>query len=362
MSYKKFTIIFLSILASFLIFNFAVWNLATKYILERHDGYITGNLARMGYITSILYKRKNRDTLSKKHFEVKDYDYQKVDMLTLGDSFSNGAGGGLNRYYQDYMATYMNWNILNIYKYKKYNEINTLITLLNSGFLKKIGVKYVLYETIKIRAVNRLVANINFNTKNSIKEIEGFYNFGKTKKSNSSLKIPKTGFINNGNFKYIAYKFLYNFSNHAFISKVYIAKTKKSISSIKPYDKFLFYKKELTSISNNSKKNLEIMNDNLNRLASLLGKQGIKLIFMPVVNKLDFYYPLLRDKEYPKDPFFDTLRELHKNYILIDTKAILSKGLKSGVKDIFYYDDTHWSYKASDMVSKDLKSLLKLER
>jgi hypothetical protein len=139
---------------------------------------------------------------------------------------------------------------------------------------------------------------------------------------------------------------------------VYIAKTAKNISSLKPYNKFLFYKKDITSISNNTKTNLEITNQNLNHLATLLNKQGIKLIFMPVVNKLDFYHPIIISKKYPKDPFFNIYRKLHKKYIFIDTKAILSKDLKNGVKDIFYDDDTHWSYKSSHAIARKIKGLV----
>jgi len=362
MNYKKFIQMFLLVIVIFLTFNFLTWNLATKYILERNEGYITGDLARMGYITDVLYKRKNVNNLQKKHFEVENYNFQKTDLITLGDSFSNGAGGGLNRYYQDYVATYLNWNVLNIYKYKKYNDINTILAMLNSGYLNKTGVKYILYEAVQRKVVDRLLVNIDFDTKSSIEKIEKFYDFGKPSKSHSSLQIPKTNFINNGNFKYVLYNFLYHFSNHAFISKVYIEQTIQNISSTKPYNKLLFYKREITSIPKNTEQNLRIVNKNLNRLSKLLNEQGIKLIFMPAVSKLDLYSPLMLDNKYPKDPFFNIFRTLKKDYIFIDTKAILSKELENGTKDVFYADDTHWSYKASDVIVREIKSLLLLER
>jgi hypothetical protein len=47
------------------------------------------------------------------------------------------------------------------------------------------------------------------------------------------------------------------------------------------------------------------------------------------------------------------LRPLKKEYIFIDTKKILSPLLKQGVKDLYYSDDTHWSYKASEAIAKD---------
>jgi len=360
MNYKKFTLIFISILFCFVAFNFLTWNLATKHILERHNNYVTGDLARIGYISSPIHKRKNKNNLPKQHFEINNYNFQKLDMITLGDSFSNGAGGGLNRYYQDYIASYQNWNILNINNYKNNNDINTILTLLNSGFLKSKGVKYVLYESIQRKVVDRLTMNINFDINTSIANINQYYNFGENPKSQSSLIIPKQYFINNGNFKYILYNFLYNFSSNAFISKTYIATINKNLFSVKPYNKFLFYNKELTSINKNTKQNLKIVNSNLNKLSLKLNKQGMKLIFMPAVNKYDFYSQYIIDNTYNKDPFFDNFRKLKKNYIFIDTKAILSKQIEK--KDLFYVDDTHWSYKASNIISKELKSHLLLDK
>jgi hypothetical protein len=354
MNYKKFTLSFILIIILFVTFNFLTWNLATKHILSRNDDYITGDMARMGYITNIIHKRKNLTNLPKKHFEIKDYNFEKIDMITIGDSFSNGAGGGLNRYYQDYIATYNNLNILNINSYKKENEINTILTLLNSGFLNKIGVRYILLESTQRKVVDRFSSNIKLNIKETINNIEKYYNFGKNIKSQSSLKIPEVSFINNGNFKYLIYNLLYNFSNNAYISKVYIEHTYKDLFSIKPYNKFLFYKKDLTSIHKNSEKNLQEVNTNLNKLDAKLKKQNIELIFMPVVNKFDLYHDYIISNKYPNDPFFKIFKNLKKNYIYVDTKTILSKELNKGVKDLFFCDDLHWSYKASDVIAKHL--------
>ena len=362
LSYKKFTLYFLSLIIAFLIFNITVWNFATKQILSKNDTYVTGDLARIGYITSLLHKRKNINTLPKKHLQVKTYKFQKLDMITLGDSFSNGKAGGLNRFYQDFIATYLNFNVLNIHSYKTENDINTIITLLNSGFLKKTGVKYILYESTQRKVIDRLTQNINFSKQDNIKNIIQYYGFVKTDnikiKNKPILSSPKQSFINNGNFKYILYSFLYHFSDHAFISKTYIAYTTEKLFSIKPYNKFLFYKKDLTSIDKNTEKNIKLVNTTLNKLAKLLKKENITLIFMPVVTKYDLYSNFIINNNYKMDPFFNIFRKLKKEYIFIDTKKILLKALNHKEKDIFYCDDTHWSFKSSDLIAKYLKNLL----
>jgi hypothetical protein len=71
---------------------------------------------------------------------------------------------------------------------------------------------------------------------------------------------------------------------------------------------------------------------------------------MPAVNKYDLYSDYISDNRQPNDPFFGTIRPLEKNYLFVDTKDILEKELIKGELDIFYSDDTHWSFKASKAI------------
>jgi len=358
MNFKKFSYIFLIITIGFVLFNALIWNISTKNILTNNDGVISGDMARMGYLSDMVHARKNDINLPKQHITTKLYNFEKLDMLTLGDSFSQGNVGGQNRYYQDFIATYMNWNILNVGKYFKANEIETIIALAHSGFFKTSAVKYVLYQSTQRKVVDRLTANINFDFPGTFQEVIEHYQFNKTTQNQKIQSLPKTSFINNGNFKFLLYNFLYNFSDHGFVSKVYIAKTKKDLFSIRPYNKFLFYKQDLKAIKKSTQKNIEKANYTLNKLAALLKKQNIKLIFMPAVSKYDLYSKYMLDNPYRKDPFFDIFRNMDKNYIFIDTKKILTKELDNGEKDIYYLDDTHWSYKASDVIAQHIQKEL----
>ena len=113
---------------------------------------------------------------------------------------------------------------------------------------------------------------------------------------------------------------------------------------------------------------VKVINDNLNNLSDRLKTKGITLVYMPIVDKLNLYGKFLIDKSYSKSSFFEYLRVLPeryiyskssffeylrvlpKRYIFIDTKAILLEELEKGEKDIFYADDTHWSWKASKKI------------
>jgi hypothetical protein len=103
------------------------------------------------------------------------------------------------------------------------------------------------------------------------------------------------------------------------------------------------------------------LNDNFNTLQALLEKKGIKLYFMPAADKSNVYADYIVSKEYPKSHFFERLRELPKAYGFIDTKKVLKKMVDEGVKDVYYKDDTHWSYKASKAIFSEYLHKTKTE-
>jgi glycerol-3-phosphate cytidylyltransferase-like family protein len=248
-------------------------------------------------------------------------------------------------------------NVLNIQEIpKSRNYIETLIMLINSDSFKKIKPKYILIESTQRKVVNRLSIPVDYNLKASNEDLNKVI---KKVDSKNILTLPDIFFINNGNFKYIAYNLLYNFSSRAYISKVHHVKLNQKLFSIKDGNDLLFYHSDLKAISHNTKKNIEKVNMNLNKFAQYLKKYNIKLIFMPAVAKYDLYFDYIINNKYPRDPFFDNLRKLKKEYIFVDTKAILQKELQKGTKGIFYIDDTHWSYKASKAIVLELKKNLK---
>lgn len=360
MNEKKFVFYFFYTLLIFVLFNIIVWNLFTKEILSRKDNMISGDLSRMGYFPELTHSRENKTNCAKRHLESLDYNGEHIDMITIGDSFSYGGAGGLNRYYQDYIATKYGLKILNLSKYTSAkNDIETVILLANSGFLRKAKPRYILIESTQRKVVQRFSVPVNYDINVSYEEMKKNYKFGSANKNNTeAVSFPETHFINNGNFKFVCYRLLYNFSERAFISDVHHAQLNKKMFSVGNGKQLLFYDKDISSIKHNTRDNLVSVNENLNRLSEFLEKQGIKLIFMPAVSKYDLYQPYIISNQNADDPFFQEYRKLKKKYLFIDTKEILSKELQKGEKDIFYCDDTHWSYKASMAIARELKFFL----
>ena len=346
--FKKITFLWLLFISIFLIFNFLVFfNYTSKVYPDTADTTI-GDLARMSYSVDIIQERENITDLEKLHLYQNQYNYENIDMVTIGDSFSNGGAGGKNRYYQDYISTIYNKKVLNlnIQNYKNYLEIIALFA--NSGYLEKIGVKYVLIESVQREALVRFARNdLNLAIKTD-KNLETIFRNSMETYNIEKLHNLKPSIINNLNLNAFIYNIKYYIKGYGKLnSSVYIEKLNKDLFTSKSSSKLAFYHEDIKKLSLETKENIELLNHNFNNLADILESKGIKLIFMPAVDKYNLYRPYIVSNNYKESIFFEYLSTLDKKYIFINTKEILSKNLENSEKDIFYADDTHWSYKAS---------------
>lgn len=349
MTHRKLTIWFVCVLAGFVLLHFAVWKLFTEDILSnRYEG---GDLVRVGYISGSKIMEKTHVDLPKKHIEMSDYRGQKIDVLTIGDSFSAGGGFRRNSYYQDYIATRNNFTVLNAGPYPTddlfafFQPLSTLSVLYNSGYLDVIKPRYILIESVARYSVHRFAKPLNFSRQDSLEKVMSFYN-----KKYDSHKAPDVFFFNNGNLKFVLNRILYRFSDSAFSNMIHVKKLNQPLFSVENSDSILFLHEDIKYIKEVNLQSVAQLNDNFNRIAELLERKGIKLIFMPIVDKYDLYSNYMVDNSYPSNTFFETLRKLPRNYTLIDTKEILSNCLKRGEKDLYYPDDSHWNWKASKSI------------
>ncbi len=346
--FKKITFLWILSISVFLIFNFLIFfNYTSKVYPDTADTTI-GDLARMSYSVDIIQERENITDLEKLHLYQNQYNYENIDMVTIGDSFSNGGAGGKNRYYQDYISTIYNKKVLNlnIQNYKNYLEIIAFFA--NSGYLEKIGAKYVLIESVQREALVRFARNdLNLAIKTD-KNLETIFRNSMETYNIEKLHNLKPSIINNLNLNAFIYNIKYYIKGYGKLnSSVYIEKLNKDLFTSKSSSKLAFYHEDIKKLSLETKENIELLNHNFNNLADILESKGIKLIFMPAVDKYNLYRPYIISNNYIESIFFEYLSTLDKKYIFINTKEILSKNLENSEKDIFYADDTHWSYKAS---------------
>ena len=268
MRYKRFAISFILFISIFVGLNFVIWKTVTEDLLtDRH--YNGGDLTRMGYLYNSKMLRKNRVDLPHLHVESKDYKGGKIDLVTVGDSFSMGGGGGINPYYQDFIASYDNMRVMNIPAYSASDEedastyhFSTILKIANSGYLRSLGVRYVLLQSVERGCIPRFARQYDFSTTEDISKLRSYF----ASKENI-LKLPDVPFLNSGNFKFIANSFLYRFSDNAYGKKVYRRELNRSFFSVADDRVLLFLGDEMWQIPKVRSSDIELMNQNLNMLS-----------------------------------------------------------------------------------------------
>ena len=357
MSYKKYITFLISFIVLFISYHLLVYNLFTNKIFNLPKGYIVGDLGRMSYLVNFSILRKTEVDLNCSHFYMKNFKEQPYDVITLGDSFFNGGGGGKNPYLQDYMVKYTHLKILNILNFNpKQSPIYLIENLIKIGWFDHYKPKYLILESV----TRSLTGKFDLNNKypiNTIKEMNQ-----KIISPGYSLftYVPTIKLINTANYKIPYYNIAYLFNNHA-QKDVYKFHLKKQLFS-KNKREILFYHEGVEHASAFTHAKVQDINKKLNAISHKLKRIGIKLIFLVAVDKYDLYSPYLKEKNLPKNHFFQNFDEIKKDYIFINTKEILQPYLdynSSKSLDIFYLDDTHWTYKANDIIAKFIAKKLK---
>jgi hypothetical protein len=345
MTYKKYVFYFVFGIMLFAGGNLLIWKGFTESLLSKKLG-ADGDLARTGYVVDSRHPRETFTDLPVKHLEFKDYSSQSIDLITIGDSFSHGGAGGRNRYYQDYIASINGITVLNMARFNfEEGALITVLKLLNSGYLDKIKPRYIIIQSVERVCTERFAGDIDFNQRMTAEAISNYY------KENTKFinELPYTGVINNANLKYLYYRFRYLFSDSP-TRNIITKKLSQSFFNVPNDGLLLFFRDDVNNLSKQNRKSIESLNNNINWLSRLLAAKGIHLYFLPIVDKYNLYSQFILNNPYPASSFFEILRGMPKEYGFIDTKAILSEALHRGEKDIYYADDTHWSWRASELV------------
>ena len=90
-------------------------------------------------------------------------------------------------------------------------------------------------------------------------------------------------------------------------------------------------------------------------------ERGIQLLLMVAVDKYDLYQDYIKDNPYPPKRVNEDVREIFGDIPeVMLCKYCLQPLLEKGEKDVFLFDNTHWSYKGSEAVGKELSRRVNL--
>ena len=318
-----------------------------------YDSEMGGFSIRVGHFSSGVDSCK---IISKLDFDNIYFDYlsetKKTEfrVLNIGNSFSKQEFREINGY-TNYLAmddtiSLLN-HIINVSPVKRIKEI------LNSTVLDSIKVEYIILQFVE----RHFTSNLN--------------HIGKLKKINyDELKI-----LDKKNCKQFKEKLIVDkkypggfskgtlfFGLNAIINKdlkglVLKSKTKHNLFSVNR-NELIFYHEDISNLEiNNNPTLIEEANKELNSIALRCKQKDIKLIVLIAPDKYSFYYNDLLDNNYPEPILFDVLDTLSKDYLYFNSKKLLSEH-KQTTKDLYFFDDTHWSPLASKIIADKLREII----
>lgn len=310
--------------------------------------YQTGDLGRMNGIPFGPY-----DTIFKVPSflyteNIMDYDsLQNVEILTIGDSFSQGYESG----YQNFLGHHLDKTISNI-RIDGISSTNVAATLIEKKMIPNCKV-------LIIESVERYLLN-NLNEETSIAE-----NITQQKIISGSLGVGQAehkekiwGFAD-------FYKLTSYYKTKFFSSSKY----KKLTLSVPlftagkySYSLYIYNNKEHNDgdllFADITEQKIQKAKDKLAELHRLGAKHNIQIIYLVAADKYDMYYDYIKDNPYPINPTFSYFSDFDTSFF-VNSKKILLPYIKNGVKDIYRVNDTHWSPKAAKIVGEHLGKIIK---
>ena len=273
---------------------------------------------------------------------------RKFDVIAIGDSFS----GQNNLSYLNFIAK-QGYNVLQVdRKFVNDNPIQRLVTLLNSDFFDIYNTEYVILQNVQ-RAFN-IGHDIDFDSEVDIRKaiLKQTKNINITKKNNSSFFLSSTIIIPLTNIMYI-------FTEKPKHSKVYKIKVDNKQLFSNKIDNILIYEDDIKRIiSKNSEQEMEKSVSIINKLHSMLKEKNIKLINIISPDKYEIYYHDIHDNNKKESKFYENYNKMYKEYLDIDAYTLLLDA-KNDYKNIYYYDDSHWSPIGAKVVAEEVIRYIK---
>ena len=350
---RVFVKVWLAAILGFFLLNLILWQgWTSRVFFENADGH--GDLKRIGSFDAAAAQTHPVE-YGKKHVDFRDYvasgGREHFDVLTIGDSFSNGGGGN---YYQDYLADRYGLRVLNVpcEAFGDGNALSILYALQQTGYLAEISPRFVIVESVEHYLADRF--NGTLPERPVLSRADFLQKELPEHRVSDGIREDRlfTPIMIKANVEFLKNKF-YAWGHPGSLSEAADAAVLRQAAFTAPgQERLLIYYHLEADYAANPPKPAEI-HRNMQAAADMLAAQGSRLIFLPVVGKLDLYQPYL-ENELPENPGLTALAAAPHGYTLVDTKPLLRSALAEGVQDLYWNDDTHWSWRAQQRIGDAL--------
>lgn len=304
----------------------------------------TGDIGRLSFIPfGEDYNQKFesefiKDTLFASVYDVDKLRCVKADVLTIGDSFSARKREG----YQNYLSR-LGLNVVNCDRVMYSDQFQFAYNILKLGYVDSTNIKNLIIECAERGVISHLLAFKENANSMASKETSNVENTNKSAANVWSLSRTRD---------FILYRM-------GIVMPIHRASLDGEFFSCSYSDKLFFLDADLKGIKL-TESNKRQMKKNYEIVAHAAKNRHINLILMIAVDKYDLYQNKIIDNKFPCKTINEDLREIFKdNEHLMITKDYLLPYVDRGEKDVFWANDTHWSYKGAEIVAKGLLDYIK---
>lgn len=353
MNDKRFACGLLALALAVAIASIAFWHLVTKDTFYEKDGH--GDLARIASLDIPLPETKTID-LGGTHETLQHYlktgSCETYDVLVVGDSASAGTGG--TWWQDDLQARYGIESItaLRMLQRSGYIDVQQMARLLlDLGYIDAIHPRYLVLECGERMVTRHFATELRDPPDWTRAQFEEAYlayreTGGREIVPPTTLLSTTMGAANEAYFKNRIHEMRYD-GQPAGDARRYRLQIpaftnpgwERELLCFSQDEEYLTLPHEPAAV-----------NENLERLAQDLRAHGTELVVLILPDKLDTYRPWLAGDAPPENTFFADMAQLPRNYTWIDTKTILRAAVASGTPDLYWCDDTHWSWRAQRLI------------
>lgn len=301
----------------------------------------TGDLGRLAFVVigqeygQRIEQNELKDTLFNKVRETEDLRNIHVNVLTIGDSFSQQEHAG----YQNYVAQ-EGVTVANTRRDLYDNPIQYAWNLLDAGVVDSTNIDVMVVEVGERDFVFRIK---NFRTDKvevsepDVPDVRGEENV---------WDIRQWSLLRTRDF------LMYRYAGR---NPVYEAVLNHDFFSSNEPRKLYFYCADVLNGLTIDETLRPKIKEVFDLLTAKAHERGFALILMLPVDKYDLYQDYIVDNPYGHKRVNEEVRELLGDVPeVMLCKYTLLPLLKNGEKDVFMFDNSHWSYKGSQAVGQEL--------
>jgi hypothetical protein len=341
-SWKRLSILFLSLLPALAIFHLVMWFAFTRTLFRAE----TGSSKRIGYLVGL------EDCYGKLRAQepTSDYPVQTLNqndpktwtrVVYFNDSFAGQKACGM-KWHEAVGTLRVNWT--------NKDGLSQIETWVKSGWFPAHGVKVIVVERVEVEWLNTFAdkgdSTLDVPMDAALQnEIPSVY-----KKA-----VPWT-FANNGNFKVIIDNFAYLFSPTAWnMTDTCLVHLSQKFFNCSYGQTLVFYRGDTTrGIANKALPRFEQAIANLKELSDLCHQEGMQFYLVVPPNKSTIYYPWITKPFFPRSQTLDLLEQRAKPYGYVDLQKPFHDVLQGGMQDLYYPDDLHWNFPAEQINADEL--------